>query len=258
MASKVDIWMPLYVADYLSATSRLTTEQHGAYLLLLMDYWKNGAPPDNDAVLAQITRLSPDAWNNARSMLQGFFQVSDGHWVQTRVESEMRKASHNKQTNSKRGKAGASARWNKNNASSMLQAMPEQCSADGTSPSPSPSPSSKPSTTKKNTVAPPAGVTESVWQDWVKLRKEKKAAVTQTAIDGIEREAKKAGVSLQVALETCCARGWTGFKADWLAEKVTAAQKAQNHMHTLTRGLTAPKPFWAKPTEINDVQLLQS
>ena len=226
MASKVDIWMPLYVADYLSATSRLTTEQHGAYLLLLMDYWKNGAPPDNDAVLAQITRLTPDAWSNARSMLQGFFQVSAGHWVQTRVESEMQKANHNKQSNSKRGKAGANARWNKKDAPSMLQAMPEQCSADGTSPSPSPSSSSKPSTTKK-TIAPPFGVTESVWQDWIKLRKEKKAAVTQTAIDGIEREAKKAGVSLQLALETCCARGWTGFKADWLKEKAEAKSFAE-------------------------------
>lgn len=109
----------------------------------------------------------------------------------------------------------------------------------------------------KKTVAPPFGVTESVWQDWIKLRKEKKAAVTQTAIDGIEREAKKAGVSLQVALETCCARGWTGFKADWLAEKLTANQRATNNLHVLTRGLTAPKPFWAKPTEEENVQLLQ-
>jgi len=225
MANKVDIWMPLYVADYLSATSRLTTEQHGAYLLLLMDYWKNGAPPDNDAVLAQITRLSPDAWSNARSMLEGFFQLSSGHWVQTRVESEMQKANHNKQSNSKRGKAGANARWNKNNAPSMLQAMPEQCSADGTSPSPSPSPSSKPSTIQKNTVAPPEGVTEMVWQDWLKLRKAKKAAVTQTAIDGIQREADKAAVSLQTALSICCARGWTGFKAEWMQSQPSQQDK---------------------------------
>ena len=86
-------------------------------------------------------------------------------------------------------------------------------------PSSSSSSSSTTSSTKKNTVAPPSGVTESVWQDWLSLRKTKKAAVTQTAIDGIAKEASKAGVSLQTALETCCARGWTGFKADWLKDK---------------------------------------
>lgn len=213
MANKVDIWMPLYVADYLSATSRLTTEQHGAYLLLLMDYWKNGAPPNNDAVLAQITKLSPDAWSNARTMLQGFFQVSDEHWLHTRVESEMQKANHNKQTNSKRGKAGADARWGKKDAPSIVAAMLKQSSADSTSPSPS---SSK---NTKNTVTPPVGVDDSVWQDWLIHRKAKRAAVTQSALDGIAKEAGKAGITLQAALEMCCMRGWTGFKAEWLKDK---------------------------------------
>lgn len=86
-------------------------------------------------------------------------------------------------------------------------------------PSSSSSSSSTTSSTKKNTVAPPNGVTDSVWQDWLSLRKTKKAAVTQTAIDGIAKEASKAGVSLQTALETCCARGWTGFNAEWLKDK---------------------------------------
>lgn len=78
--------------------------------------------------------------------------------------------------------------------------------------------------TKKKVVMPD-GVTESVWQDWLTLRKTKKAAVTQTALDGIEREARKAGVSLQVALETCCARGWTGFKAEWMQSQPTQQDK---------------------------------
>jgi uncharacterized protein YdaU (DUF1376 family) len=139
MSSKVDIWMPLYVADYLSATSRLTTEQHGAYLLLLMDYWKNGPPPDDDGVLAQITRLSPVAWSNARTMLQAFFQVQSGQWSHHRVEEELAKANHNKEVNSRRGKAGADARYGKKDAPTMLQASLMH------STSPSPSPISSPS-----------------------------------------------------------------------------------------------------------------
>ena len=99
---------------------------------------------------------------------------------------------------------------------------------------------------EKNTVVPPIGVADIVWQDFVNHRKQKKAAITQTALNGIEKEARKAGISLQEALETCVTRGWTSFKAEWIAEKVTAAQKAQNNMHQLTGGLTAPKPFWAK------------
>ena len=217
MATKVDIWMPLYIADYLSATSRLTTEQHGAYLLLIMDYWKNGAPPNNDQVLAQITKLSPDAWSNARSMLQPFFEVRDGLWFQHRIETEMVKAKHNKQANVKRGKAGAEARWRDKNAPSIDEAYSEVCSADSTSPSPSPSPISKPSPTK--VIPTPEGVSDSVWQEFKTLRKAKKAPITQRAIDAITIEANKAGWTLEKALEECVVRGWQAFKADWVATK---------------------------------------
>lgn len=54
--------MPLYVGDYLGDTQRLTTEQHGAYLLLILDYWRNGPAPDDDLVLQQITKLNKAGW----------------------------------------------------------------------------------------------------------------------------------------------------------------------------------------------------
>jgi hypothetical protein len=65
------------------------------------------------------------------------------------------------------------------------------------------------------------GVDESVARDFIALRKSKKAALTLTALEGIEREAAKARMPLGDALRNCCERGWQGFKADWLADKAT-------------------------------------
>jgi hypothetical protein len=67
---------------------------------------------------------------------------------------------------------------------------------------------------KRKTPAPP-DVSPSVWADWVLLRREKKSPVTETALNGIRREAGKAGISLDAALTMCCERGWAGFRADW-------------------------------------------
>jgi hypothetical protein len=64
--------------------------------------------------------------------------------------------------------------------------------------------------------AKPSSVSDEVWEGFAELRKAKKAPVTAAAMAAIEREAVKARMSLQDALETCCARGWAGFKAEWV------------------------------------------
>lgn len=144
--------MPLFIGDYLADTSRLTTEQHGAYLLLLMDYWRNGPPPDDNGTLAQITRLSFDAWSNARAKLEQFFTIENGVWRQKRVDEEMASAAVNKGKASAKAKAAADARWGKDeknapsNAPSKTQAMLEECPLP--SPSPSQTTTSKPSVKK--------------------------------------------------------------------------------------------------------------
>lgn len=109
--SRADTWMPFYVGDYLSATGRLTTEQHGAYLLILLDYWKNGPPPNDDVVLAAIARMSVSAWKKAKASLLGFFDVVDGKLIQKRVERERERASNVTEERSKAGKEGAAKRW---------------------------------------------------------------------------------------------------------------------------------------------------
>jgi hypothetical protein len=72
---------------------------------------------------------------------------------------------------------------------------------------------------KATSVAPPSGVSNSVWQEFKSLRKAKKAPITQRAIDKISEEANLAGWTLEKALEECIVRGWQAFKAEWVAKK---------------------------------------
>lgn len=65
-------------------------------------------------------------------------------------------------------------------------------------------------------VACPQDVDKQTWCDFIRSRKSK---ITQTAIDGIKREADKAGWTLEDALKECCTRGWQGFKASWVIGK---------------------------------------
>lgn len=66
----------------------------------------------------------------------------------------------------------------------------------------------------------PESVSQEVWDEYVSLRKQKRTTVTPLVIKGIEREAEKAGISLEVALTTCIERGWQGFKADWIKPSI--------------------------------------
>ena len=81
-------WMPLYVGDYLGDTGHLTTAQHGAYLLLMMHYWRKGDLPDDDRQLSKITKLPLKTWCEYRPTLQDFF--GEG-WKHKRIDAELAK-----------------------------------------------------------------------------------------------------------------------------------------------------------------------
>ena len=80
--------MPLYVGDYLGDTGHLTTTQHGAYLLLMMHYWRKGELPDDDKQLSKITKLPFKTWCEYRPTLQDFFHEG---WKHKRIDAELAK-----------------------------------------------------------------------------------------------------------------------------------------------------------------------
>jgi uncharacterized protein YdaU (DUF1376 family) len=136
--------MPLYIGDYLRDTMHLTTEQHGAYLLLIFAYWTTGPLLDDDEWLSSITKLCRPDWEQVRPTMEGFFHVEDGFWCHKRIDEELRKASSIANARSLAGKAGMAKRWCDKADNTVINkpvsnAVTKPQQTDIPSPSPSPS-----------------------------------------------------------------------------------------------------------------------
>jgi uncharacterized protein YdaU (DUF1376 family) len=213
-----------HIGDYISHTIHLSPEEDLAYRRLLDMYYDTEQPiPNNIPLVSRRLRLGSDV---VQSVLDEFFVASEDGYKNHRADLEIREyhAFIDKQRSN--GKLGGRPKKTQRKPT----ANPNQSQNN---------PNQQPLTTnhkpKKEiatVVATPVGVSESVWQDFVKQRKAKKAAVTQTVIDGIQREANKADWTLDAALSECVVRGWQSFKADWVAPKQTFAQQAADVART--------------------------
>jgi uncharacterized protein YdaU (DUF1376 family) len=116
-------FMQLYVGDYLSDTLHLTTEQHGAYMLLLMTMWRAGAELPNDpAKLARICRVSPKRWPSVWAEIEGFFTVDGGVIRNARLTKEHQKAVSISQERKTAGKKGGEAKALKDKEAALANA----------------------------------------------------------------------------------------------------------------------------------------
>lgn len=149
MSNRTSTWMPFYVGDYLRDTGRLTTENHGAYLLLLFDYWTSREPlPDDDDQLAAIVRLPVAKWLKARKVIANYFTVADGVWRHKRVDAEIERANGISKVRQAAGKNGGAAKAN-------AVANAKQTGEQKPTPSPSQSPSEgRPSDAGASSAAP--------------------------------------------------------------------------------------------------------
>ena len=64
-----------------------------------------------------------------------------------------------------------------------------------------------------------SGITDELAEDFITHRKSKKDPITKTVLNGIQKEAGKAGLTIQEAIATLMIRGWRSFKAEWIKDK---------------------------------------
>jgi uncharacterized protein YdaU (DUF1376 family) len=226
------------IGDYRAATAHLSNEEDLAYRRLLDMYYdtENQIPLDTQWVAKRL-RLDTKV---VKVVLQDMFKLTETGWHHGRCELIIEQYHAMAEKNRANGRLGGRK---KNPVATDAQPIAKATINDKPI-----TINDKPIKERATSVACPHDVSPQVWQDWLQLRKSKKASVTETVVKGARAEAGKLNWTLDQFLIEWCTRGSQGLKAEWVTEKQTATQKAAANMNLLTRGMSGPKaaPFWAK------------
>ena len=234
-------YYPFHIGDYVSATRHLSWTEDAAYRRLLDTYYTSEKPlPVELRAVCRLVLATTDEQREAvQVVLEEFFELTDAGWVNRRADTEIL-AMQEKQ---ERQRERANKRWhNQTHEPGSAPAMPRHEASDATAsksdasampPTPTPTPTpivnTPPNggvTRKRATAARPDDVAEPVWQDFQRLRAQKRSPLTDTALAGLRREAAKAGIGLGDALAFCCEQGWQGFNAGWYADRTGKQPRA--------------------------------
>lgn len=155
---RTDTWMPLYIGDYLADTGHLSTVEHGAYMLLLMHYWRTGPLPDDDEQIGYIVRMDAPDWLRIAKKIRAFFSPSRGRLHQKRIDVEIARAQRISEKRAQSGaiggrKASENREHNQGDTSNCLPNA-KQTDQQNDRPSPSHVPSKKESKEDSRSFAP--------------------------------------------------------------------------------------------------------
>lgn len=222
-----------HIGDYASHTRHLSLIEDIAYRRLLDFYYLHEQPIKQRDIARQIGMR--DHEQDVLTVLNEFFVSTDEGFVSPRADKEIQHYHSKVEQASRAGKASAERRSNIRSTDVQPTNNQEPITNNH-----------KPKRESATVVACPPDVAEQVWQDWLSLRKSKKAAVTSTVLDGARKEADKLGWPLEKFLVEWCTRGSQGLKAEWVAPKPTFAQQAADVARTTVPGSTGRDPVLIK------------
>jgi uncharacterized protein YdaU (DUF1376 family) len=204
-----------HIGDYLKDTAHLSLLEHGIYSRLLDIYYSRDGAVPADQVMRLVGARTDAERSAVRDVINEFFDVDGDVLRHNRCDREIAKY----QDKQRKAAASANARWSNTHQHSEGNANAMRTHSEGNAPNPNPNPNKEKTARKR---AAPAGascpdsVSEDVWRDWTALRKAKRAPVSPTVLAEAEREAVKAGMTLDAFLRLWCARGSQGLQAEWL------------------------------------------
>jgi uncharacterized protein YdaU (DUF1376 family) len=225
-----------HVSDYIHDTAHLSNDEDLAYRRLLDLYYTQEKPiPNRTHEVARRIRMGKNI-DAVQTVLEEFFMFSLEHdfWFHKRCDETIAAYQAKAERNRAVGKLGGRPKSNPQETQTVSKHNPNQEPITN---------NHKPIKERATSVACPPDVNEQVWQDWLQLRKSKKASVTETVVKGARAEAVKLGWELEKFLVEWCTRGSQGLKAEWITEKQTqngltkTGQRNATVLQGLTRGL---------------------
>lgn len=235
---------PHHIGDFDKATRHLTRIERSIYRDLIDLYYdtEQRLTLDRAALCRKVIANSNEESTAVEQVLNEFFTETATGWYHARCEVEIAAYQSNTSQKALAGKASAEAkRLKKQQALNEKPTAVEQplptVATDGQQNSTNQSTinqstnqpkEEKPPRKRADThqVARPEDVDEQTWDDWLRLRKAKKAPVTTTVLDGARAEAVKAGMPLCGFLKVWCHRGSQGLEASWLKPHETGRAHA--------------------------------
>jgi len=226
-----------HIGDYMSHTRHLSLLEDLAYRRLLDFYFLHEQPIKHRDAARQIGMREHE--EDVLTVLNEFFLSTDDGFVNPRANKEIQEYKAHQGTSA----YGAFIRDNQSLKSVVQKDVYIQHFTNGTLDTyintlrtqdvPIMSTSSihdattnhkpittnhKPKRESATSVACPPDVSQQIWNDWVALRKSKKAPITQTVLNGAIAEAKILGWPLEKFLAEWCSRGSQGLKAEWIVK----------------------------------------
>lgn len=202
-------YYPHHIGDFLRDTVSLTPQESYFYLRLIWLYYESEKPLPNDTETLAFKIGARGQEDCLSLLLRTFFRYDSdlNSYTHQRIDGEIRK--YQRKAASARG--ANQIRWTlEKDKKSNLNSDTDQILTNN----------HKPITNNhkksKYSVEKPENVDQRIWDDFILIRKNKKAPLTEAAWNGIVREANKAGFTLNAALQEICERNWTAFKADWV------------------------------------------
>ncbi len=227
-------YIQLYTADYLSDTAHLSTIEHGAYLLLIFNYWQRGESfkaKDEQTLnkrLASVARLSENEWENVKENVLEYFEIAITNngvaLTHKRLDTDLNAVIEKSNKASQAGKASAASRGNKR-STDVKQTLNH---TDTDTDTDTEKPKNKTSAQRFDAQAhlEGLGVPPNIARLWRDIRKNKRAIVTEEAIKRIAEQAMSINMSLADALKECVDHNWAGFKPEWLENRAKILLRA--------------------------------